>query len=127
MMETYCVKVLLDTSILSGAELAESASIEETVLWGNVPNTVKVVGYRKRVFDDPSLQAEIDAIVTIGRLIREGSRSAFSRPCGLYLTCRSEASYSEGQVSRRAGVWSCNNTCSPNNSLNSDAQRTRAG
>lgn len=78
MIGTSCAKVLLDNCILTGAELAESATTEETVVWGNIPITDKVVGYRKKVFDDPSLQKEIDAIVTIGRLIREGIVTAFT-------------------------------------------------
>lgn len=77
-MNTERPKVLLDASILSCAELAEPAEIERTLLWGGNHHSVKMAGYRKRVFDDPSLQAEVDAIVTIGRLIREGRITAFS-------------------------------------------------
>lgn len=71
-MNTKSVRVLLDNSIISGAELAECVTIEKEHLWGNKIITIPLAGYRKKVSGDTSLQEEIDAIVTIGRLIREG-------------------------------------------------------
>lgn len=70
--------MLLDNDIVSGAELAEFATRETTELWGNKAIPVKVVGYRKKEVDDTSLQKEIDAIFTIGRLIRENIVTAYT-------------------------------------------------
>lgn len=75
-METNCVRVLLDNCIMSGAEFAEPVTMKETVSWGNIQDAVEVVCYKKKVFDDIFLQEELDAIVTIGRLIREGAVAA---------------------------------------------------
>lgn len=77
-MKTSCLKVLLDNSIVSAAEIAESATKQETLLWGDIQQTLEVVGYRKKVVDDTSLQEEIDAITTIGRLIREQVVAAYT-------------------------------------------------
>lgn len=77
-MNKKYVRVLLDNGIVSAAELAELATEKKTVLWGDIQDTTEVVGYRKKVVDDPSQQEQIDAIVTIGRLIREGVMAAYT-------------------------------------------------
>lgn len=70
--------MLLDNSVISGAELAECVTIEKEHLWGNKTITIPLVGYRKKFSGDSSLQEEIDAIVTVGRLIREGVVAAYT-------------------------------------------------
>ena len=72
------MKVLLDNCILSDAELAERVTREKAIAWGDIRETVVESGYRKRVFNDESHQKEVDALVTVGRLIREGKVEAFT-------------------------------------------------
>ncbi len=72
------MKILLDNSILSGAELAESVVKEELVSWGDIQQKVNIHGYRKKVHKDTNKQKEIDAICTVGRLIREGKATVYS-------------------------------------------------
>lgn len=72
------MKILLDNSILSGAELAESVIKEEIVQWGDIQQKVDILGFRKKVHQDPDKQKEIDAICTVGRLIKEGRATVYS-------------------------------------------------
>lgn len=77
-MQTKCISVLLDNGIVSGAEIAEYVAIKKDDLWGGNKIQVEVHGYRKKVDPDNSQQKEIDAIVTIGRLIREDVIAAYN-------------------------------------------------
>ena len=77
-MNTTCVRVLLDNSIVSAAELAEYVTEERMEPWGDIQTKIGISGFRKKLADDAALQEEIDAIVTIGRLIREGAVAAFT-------------------------------------------------
>jgi len=85
-MKTKSIKVLLDNSIISAAEIAEYVTLERLEPWGNKKIPIPLVGYRKKVSNNPVLQEQIDAIVTIGRLIREGKVSAYT-----YSELRTEA------------------------------------
>ena len=72
------MKILLDNSILSGAELAESVITEKLVPWGDIQQKIDIHGFRKKVHKDTNKQKEIDAICTIGRLIKEGKATVYS-------------------------------------------------
>lgn len=72
------MKLLLDNCIITGSELAEPAEREKTVQWGDSQITANETGYKKRIFDDEGLQKQIDALPTVGRLIRENTISAFT-------------------------------------------------
>ena len=72
------MKLLLDTGIITGSELAEPAKREKLVWWGGFKIADKEIGYKKRQLDDEEQQKQIDAIPTIGRLIRENAISAFT-------------------------------------------------
>lgn len=72
------MKVLLDNCVLSDAEFAEHATKEKENTWGDIRETVVEPGYRKRVFENETHQKEVDALVTVGRLIREGKVEAFT-------------------------------------------------
>lgn len=74
-MSASPVKVLLDTGIVGAAELAEYTTKEQTITWGDIQQTLKIVGYRRRAAG-PHTEDDIAAVVTIGRLIREGAVSA---------------------------------------------------
>jgi hypothetical protein len=80
------IRVLLDNSIISGAEIAEYVTLERLESWGNKKIPIPLVGYRKKVSNNTALQEEIDAIVTIGRLIREEKVAAYT-----YSELRTEA------------------------------------
>ncbi len=73
------VRVLLDNGIIGAAELAEIAKQEKTLNWGGTSTTLELTGYKKKkpAADAPT-QLEVDAIVTISRLIREGVIAAYS-------------------------------------------------
>lgn len=77
-MSAKPARVLLDNGIIGAAELAEPATEEKTVIWGGTQQVVEVVGYKKKIASDASDQEEVDAIVTIGRLIREGAIAAYT-------------------------------------------------
>lgn len=65
------VKVLLDTGVYGAAELAEFTTRPQTFNWGEIRQTLEIVGYRRRPAS-PHTEDDIAAVVTIGRLIREG-------------------------------------------------------
>ena len=77
-MSAKPARVLLDNGIIGAAELAKPATEEKTLIWDDTQQVVQVPGYRKKIASDASDQKEIDAIVTIGRLIREGAISAYT-------------------------------------------------
>ncbi len=72
------LRVLLDNGIVSASELAECATQERTLLWGDVPIRVEIAGFKRRVANSAAPPEEIDALVTVGRLIREGALAAFT-------------------------------------------------
>ena len=73
------IKVLLDNGILSHAEFAKNAVQDKEVIFGQQKQILRIHGYiRKTTLDDSSYQSQIDAIFTIGRLIREGIIIPFS-------------------------------------------------
>lgn len=76
-MNASPVKVLLDTGIVGAAELAEFTTKEQTITWGDIQQTVEIVGYRRRAAGAHT-EDDIAALVSIGRLIREGAVSAYS-------------------------------------------------
>lgn len=76
-MNASPVKVLLDTGIVGAAELAEFTTKEQTITWGDIQQTVEITGYRRRATGTHT-DDDIAALVTIGRLIREGAVSAYS-------------------------------------------------
>lgn len=77
-MSAKPARVLLDNGIIGAAELAEPATEEKTVIWGDTQQKVEVAGYRKKIAGNASDQGEVDAIVTIGRLIREATIAAYT-------------------------------------------------
>jgi hypothetical protein len=77
-LTTKPIRVLLDNSIISGAEIAEYVTLEQLASWGNKQIPIRLAGYGKKVSHSAALQEEIDAIVTVGRLIREGKIAAYT-------------------------------------------------
>jgi hypothetical protein len=77
-MVTGGINVLLDNGVLSAAELARHVTIKKTLPWGDTHVTAEVAGYAMRDIADASLLREINAIVTIGRLIRDGQLAAYT-------------------------------------------------
>lgn len=72
------MRVLLDTGILAHAEIAIGAVQPQTIEWGTTKHTVEVHGFaRKASQRDPDYQKQIDALFTVGRLIREGRITAY--------------------------------------------------
>lgn len=66
------IKVLLDTGILSHAEFSENVVQEQEILFGPWKYILSMLGFRRKALHkDASYQSQIDAIFTIGRLIRE--------------------------------------------------------
>lgn len=78
MLTSAPINILLDAGIFMHSEIAENATRLETVKWGPATQSVEIHGYvRKALSSNPKLQAEKDALFTIGRLIREGRIIAF--------------------------------------------------
>lgn len=68
------IRILLDNGILSEAEFVERAIESENIDLGSFQIPSEVSGYRRKALHpDSKQQVEIDALFTIGRLIREKS------------------------------------------------------
>ena len=73
------MKVLLDTGILSHSEFSENVVQEKEIIFGPHKQILHIHGFgRKASHKDASYQSQIDAIFTIGRLIREEKIIPFS-------------------------------------------------
>src|SRR5438067_2324638 len=73
------MKVMLDNGILSHSRFAEGSLITTEVAGNGGNHSVQLAGFvRKRVHPDTAYQDQIDALFTIGRLIRERRIRAFS-------------------------------------------------
>lgn len=78
-MNHAVVKVLLDNGIISHAEFIEPAIKTKEILWGSHKILVPIHGFRRKPpHENDEYQRQINAIFTIGRLIREGRISAYT-------------------------------------------------
>ncbi len=69
---------LLDTGIFSHSEFAETATIQQTIRCVGTEQTITIQCLkRKRSDNNGELQTQIDALPTVGRLIREGVIEAY--------------------------------------------------
>ena len=72
------MRILMDNGIFSHSEFAEDAIRPTEVLWGDIREIKDVYGYkRKAPHADKEYQSQIEAIFTVGRLIREGKIKAY--------------------------------------------------
>jgi len=70
---------MLDNSIKSHSQFAESRTVSTQIEWNGTIQSNQIVGFvRKKMHSDSAYQAEIDALFTIGRLIRERHIYAFT-------------------------------------------------
>ena len=77
-MNHVVVKVLLDNGIISHAEFIEPAIKKQELLWGSHKILEPIHGFRRKPpHENDEYQRQINAIFTIGRLIREGRISAY--------------------------------------------------
>ena len=66
------MKILLDNGILSHSEFAIGAELQKTILWGDTENTFSIKGIvKKETPQNTERKKQIEALFTIGRLIRE--------------------------------------------------------
>jgi len=72
------MKVLLDNDVLNKAEMVVSASRKKDIKWGDINEVHDESGFIKKMPDTLQRQTEIDALYTIGRLIREGKLLAYT-------------------------------------------------
>jgi len=73
------MKVMLDNGILSHSQFAEGNLITTEIFWNGSNHSVQLAGFvRKKIHPDTAYQNEIDALFTIGRMIRERRVRAFS-------------------------------------------------
>lgn len=78
-MNHTVVKVLLDNGIISHAEFIEPTTKTKEIQWGPHKFSEPIHGFkRKPPHKDEEEQRQINAIFTIGRLIREGRISAYT-------------------------------------------------
>ncbi len=76
---TKIVSALLDNNVIGGAECARYVERDEELDWGEVRTSLKVTGIvRKQLAQNNAYQLEMDAIHTVGRLIREERIRAFT-------------------------------------------------
>lgn len=72
------MRVLFDTGVFGHADFAEPAVLHESVLWGKDNVVMPVHGFRRKPpHSDADYQGQIDALFTVGRLIREGQIEAY--------------------------------------------------
>jgi hypothetical protein len=72
------MRVLLDNGIHSHSEFAEDSVKEVPIRWGDTDQVVPVQGLiRKAPHKDVEYQGQMDALFTVGRLIREGTIEAY--------------------------------------------------
>jgi hypothetical protein len=98
------MKTLIDNGILSHAEFVELViEDQDDVLWGDIKVKRSVHGY-KRKLPNPNIsyQNEIDALFTIGRLIREQIITAYSS---------SELSFEAWRGRRRVNAFNALQDC----------------
>ncbi len=73
------MRVMLDNSIPGHSQLCDWAMGPQGPLFGPVYGRYEVLGIRRKAPDpNPAFQAEIDCLLTVGRLIREGRVEAFT-------------------------------------------------
>src|SRR6202012_4231739 len=71
--------IMLDNSIAGHGQFAEGAAVDSQFEWGGTIHYGQIAGFvRKKIHPDLDYQAQIDALFTIGRLIREGHIQAFT-------------------------------------------------
>lgn len=76
--ESVPMTVLLDTGIFSHSEFSEAAVLPRDVTWGGTHQTLLIHGIQRKAHHrDPDLRVQINALPTIGRLIREGVIEAY--------------------------------------------------
>lgn len=72
------MKVLIDTGVFIHSAFAEDTSKVEEVTWGDIKFHTEVYGIcRKKEHKDSEYQKQMDALFTIGRLIREQTITAY--------------------------------------------------
>jgi len=75
------MKIMLDTGIISHSEFSQMAVEERSGQWGGLEITERITGLiRKEADKNEGRQREIDALFTVGRMIREKRVGAFSYP-----------------------------------------------
>jgi hypothetical protein len=73
------IRVLFDTGVFIHSEFAEFAVNEIPVRWVGMESVAKVHGLRrKQPHADKDYQSQIDALFTVGRMIREGRVEAYT-------------------------------------------------
>jgi hypothetical protein len=73
------MRVMLDNSIEGHSQFAESMRMTTQIEWGGAIHATHIAGFvRKKIHPDSTYQAEIDALFTIGRLIRNDHLQAFT-------------------------------------------------
>jgi hypothetical protein len=73
------MRVMLDNSIEGHSQFADSMKMTTQIQWGGAIHASHIAGFvRKKIHPDSTYQAEIDALFTIGRLIRNDYLQAFT-------------------------------------------------
>ena len=79
--ETTVLKVLFDAGIHGHSHFAVAAVREDKVNWGGTKQTIEIQGVAKKpLHKNREFQKQLDALFTVGRLIREGRISPYIYP-----------------------------------------------
>ena len=104
------IRILLDNNVLAHAEFVEQTEESRSVTWGNRRVRTAIGGFRRKdPAKDESYQLQIDALFTVGRLVREGILEAYT-----YSELRWEAARATCRISDFSALNGCHiHDCSP--------------
>lgn len=73
------MRVLIDNGVESSSDFLEGTQQVQEQRWGSKSISVNIAGFRRvKALNDPEQQREIDALFTIGRLVRESHLELFT-------------------------------------------------
>ena len=107
-MNPAVVKVLLDNGIISNAEFIEPAIKTQELLWGSHKILDHIPGFRRKPpHENEEYQRQINAIFTIGRLIREGRISAYTSNEIRFESYRRRCTIKEFNALKHCNIFNC--------------------
>jgi hypothetical protein len=97
------VRIMLDNNVLARAEFAEQTEESRSVTWGKRRVRTAIAGFRRKdPTNDESYQLQINALFTVGRLVREGILEAYT-----YSELRWEAARAKCRISDFNALKGC--------------------
>jgi hypothetical protein len=102
-------RILLDNGIFSHSDFVEGAIKSQKILWGDTRQTLDIHGFiRKAPHKDKNYQDQIDALFTIGRLIKEEKIIAYDYVEILFERFRAKGKIPDFNALRDCKLHKCN-------------------